>query len=272
MSFSTIKPFLQDIGAAATQLGHELYIVGGYVRNKIYAELNGLDFNQSQDIDLVINTDAIEFIYQYQKYLEDNDPNHVTFDILDEFKPFGTIKIQHPEYPTNIIEIASTRTEIYSEPAAFPEVTIIHDVSADLVRRDFTINALLESLMPKSFGEISDHIGGMADMEKKLIRAFHTESFIDDPTRITRAIRFMLEYNFTIEIETLESMIRALKHDDFNHWLKKRKSRFEIEANKIRELGKEKFLLACGFLDGLEANSTIARGETTWRSSLLENF
>lgn len=272
MSFSTIKPFLQDIGAAASQLGHELYIVGGYVRNKIYAELNGLSFKQNQDIDLVINTNAINFIYQYQKYLEDNDPHHVTFDILEEFKPFGTIKIQHPEYTASIIEIASTRTEIYSEPAAFPEVTIIHDVSADLVRRDFTINALLESLMPKSFGEISDHIGGIADMEKKLIRAFHTESFIDDPTRITRALRFMVEYDFMIEAETLESMLTALKHEDFPLWLKKRKNRFEIEANKIRELGKEKFLLVCGFLDGLEANAVVSKNEMTWRSSLLEDF
>ncbi len=257
MSFATIHPFLQDIGAAAAQLGHELYIVGGYLRNKIYAELNGLNFNQNQDIDLVINTDAIEFIYKFQKYLEDNDPNHVTFDIVEEFKCFGTIKIQHPEYPASMIEIASTRTEIYPEPAAFPEVTIIHDVSADLVRRDFTINALLESLMPKSFGEIIDHIGGISDIEKKLIRAFHTESFIDDPTRLTRALRFMVEYDFTIEAETLESMIRALEHEDFPLWLKKRKSRFEIEAKKIRDLGKAKFEQAKNFIDDLVSGSEL---------------
>lgn len=248
-----IKPFLQDLGTGAATLGHEIYIVGGYVRNKIFAELHDKPFTKDQDIDLVINTNAIDFIHRFQKYYEDNNAEHVTFDIIEEFKAFGTIKISHPEYPDAHIELASTRTEIYEEPAAFPTTTIIDDIKEDLPRRDFTINAILESINPKTFGEIIDYVGGIDDMQKGLVRAFHKDSFIDDPTRIIRAIRFAAEYDFEIETETLTNIKRTLAHPDFELWKKKRKGRFEIEMAKIKGLEEEKASKALQALQALQA-------------------
>lgn len=248
---SLIKDFLQDLGAGAAKLNHELYIVGGYTRNKLYTELNNKSFNQNQDIDLVINTDAIDFIHKFQKYYEDNHPEHLTFDILEEFEAFATIKINDPENSNIIIEIASTRTESYEEPAAFPEVSIISDIQDDLPRRDFTINAILESLHPKSFGEIIDYVGGIDDLKNKLIRAFHKNSFIDDPTRIVRAARFLGEYDFQIEQETLTNIKLALNNPEFSSWQKKRKNRFAIEFEKINALTKEQSSRALRFLGSI---------------------
>ncbi len=236
-----IKIFLQEIGSAAFSLGHEVCIVGGYPRNKLYEEIYSKNKLFCTDIDLVINTDAIEFTHKLQKYLEDNDKEHLTFDIVAEYVPFGTIKINHPRYPEYQIELASTRIEHYSEPAAFPQITIIDDIREDLPRRDFTINALLFSLMPEKFskhhfGEVVDYVSALDDLRQGLIRVFHNHSFIDDPTRIYRAVRFMFEYNFTIEKHTHVLVLEAVKHPDYTHWLKKRESRFTIELEKIKKL------------------------------------
>jgi tRNA nucleotidyltransferase (CCA-adding enzyme) len=253
---ASIKPFLQDIGAAAYQLGYEIYIVGGYVRNKLYAEFyNKPARDNCTDIDLVINTNAIEFTHRLERYLEDNHPQHHTFNIIEEFQQFGTIKIEHPDYPCYKIELASTRTEVYEDPAAFPKVTIIDNIQDDLERRDFTINALLESINPPKaknpFGEIVDYVGGLKDLQQGIIRVFHDDSFIDDPTRIYRAARFMAEYNFTIEPHSLELIRKAVAHKDFSQWLQKRKTRFIIELEKIEKLGEERALCAKNLLSSL---------------------
>lgn len=230
---SEIKTFLQDLGMGANQLGHEIYIVGGFVRNLIYDDLYNTNKSQGYtDIDLVINTNAIDFIHKFQKYYQDHHPQHLTFEILEQFDQFGTIKIKHPEYHNYTLELASTRTESYEEAAAFPKVTIIDDIKKDLPRRDFTINALLVSLNKEDFGEIIDHVGGIKDMQKRLIRVFHDQSFIDDPTRIYRAVRFAAEYDFEIEEHTLQLMRAALANPNYPQWFKKRKNRFEIELAK----------------------------------------
>ena len=253
---SMIKPLLQDIGAAAYQLGYEIYIVGGYVRNKLYAEFHHESSKSlSKDIDLVINTNAIKFTHQLQEYLEDNHPKHHTFNIIEEFKQFGTIKIEHPDYPGYKIELASTRTEFYEEPAAFPKVEIINNIQDDLTRRDFTINALLESINPDKskhpFGEIIDYVGGLKDLKSGLIRVFHDDSFIDDPTRVHRAARFMAEYDFKIEEHTLKLIRQARAHPDWELWLQKRKARFAIELENIEQLGGERTIKAKDFLANL---------------------
>lgn len=235
-----IKSLLQDIGLAAYNLGHEIYLVGGYVRNHLMHELHGYPSKQCYDLDLVINTNAIEFIQRLQKYRQDNHPKHLTFEIIEEFKQFGTVKIKDPEAPEYSIEIASTRTETYEEPADFPKVTIIDNIQDDLTRRDFTINALLESINPlKSkhpFGEILDSVGGLKDIKHRLIRVFHKDSFIDDPTRIYRAARFAAEYDFEIETQTWKWMQAAMQDPRYPEWFEKRKNRFAIELEKIKTL------------------------------------
>lgn len=248
-----ITALLQDIGLAAYDLGHEIYLVGGYVRNQLMHELHGKELKPCYDLDLVINTNAIEFTRKLQKYRQDNHPHHLTFEVVEEFKQFGTVKIKDPEAPEYSLELASTRTETYQEPADFPKVTIIEDIEDDLHRRDFTINALLESINPHKskhpFGEILDHVGGLKDIKHRLIRVFHKDSFIDDPTRIYRAARFVAEYDFEIETQTFEWMQAAMKDLRYPEWLEKRKNRFAIELARIEQLeNKEKALelLSCG--------------------------
>ena len=244
---SNIKALLQDIGLAAYQLGHEIYIVGGYVRNQLMYDLLGHELKPCYDIDLVINSNAIEFAYKLQKYRQDNHPHHQTFEIVEEFKQFGTVKIKDHDWPDYNLELASTRTEIYDEPADFPQVTIIDSIKEDLQRRDFTINALLESINPSKakhpFGEILDYVGGMKDIQHRLIRVFHKYSFIDDPTRIYRAARFAAEYDFEIEAQTLEWMQAAMRDPEYPEWLEKRKNRFAIELAKIKQLKNAKCAL-----------------------------
>lgn len=228
-----LENFLKDLGMGANQLGHELYIVGGFVREKLYSELYNKKLKEIKDIDLVINTDAIKFTQQFQQYYEDNHPLHKTYEIVETFPSFGTCKILHPDFPEYTIELASTRKESYPEAADFPQVELIKSIMDDLPRRDFTINALLLSLNKKNYGEIIDHVDGISDLEQGLVRVFHKDSFLDDPTRILRAIRFALKYNFKIELETETLIKEALMHPELSNWLKKRKTRFQIELEKI---------------------------------------
>lgn len=249
-----IGVFLQDIGLAAYSLGHEIFIVGGYVRNKLYREFNSIPNQEIFDIDLVINTDAIEFIHKYQIYLEDNDREHLTFEIVNEYPSFGTIKIHHPRYPNYQIEIASTRIESYENSRVFPKVEIVDDIKLDLPRRDFTINALLISLMPDkfvkhSYGDVLDYVGALDDIKNGLIRAFHPDSFSDDSTRILRAVRFKFEYDFEIEAKTLSWIFNTVKLSSYLDSMAAPQGRFKLEMAKILALPKAKE--ARSYLDSL---------------------
>jgi len=249
-----IKNFLQDLSSGANHLGNELYIVGGYVRNFLVDEFySGNKSKNYFDIDLVINSNAIEFAHGFQRFYEDSHPQHLSYEITDEFKQFGTVKIKHPEYPLFNIEIASTRTESYLEPADFPKVTIINDIKKDIPRRDFTINGLLISLNKNDFGEVIDYCHGINDIQNGLVRVFHAESFIDDPTRIYRAIRFACEFNFEIEEKTLEYLKVATSSPLFSFWLSKRKNRFAIELNKILSLPEKQSSRGIDWLKKLKA-------------------
>ena len=249
-----IKNFLQDLSSGANHLNHEIFIVGGYVRNLLVDEFYSKNKSKNYyDIDLVINSNAIEFARDFQRFYQDSHPQHLSYEIIDEFKQFGTVKIKHPEYPLFNIEIASTRTEIYLEPADFPKVTIINDIKKDIPRRDFTINGLLISLNKNDFGEILDYCHGINDIQNGLVRVFHAESFIDDPTRIYRAIRFACEFDFEIEPQTLEYLKIATNSPSFSSWLTKRKNRFEIELKKILDLNEKQSSRGLELLKSLKA-------------------
>jgi tRNA nucleotidyltransferase (CCA-adding enzyme) len=249
-----IKNFLQDLSSGANHLGHKVYIVGGYVRNLLIDEFYSSNKSKNYyDIDLVIDTNAILFAKGFQRFYEDSHPQHMSYEISNEFKQFGTVKIKHPEYPRFNIEIASTRTEVYEEPADFPKVTIIDDIKKDIPRRDFTINGLLISLNKNDFGEIIDYCHGINDIQNGLIRVFHADSFVDDPTRIYRAIRFACEFDFKIESNTLEYLKKATSSPLFSSWLTKRKNRFEIELKKIFDLDETQSSRAIDLLKSLKA-------------------
>ncbi|MBU6197675.1 MAG: hypothetical protein KGO93_08945 [Cyanobacteria bacterium REEB446] len=246
---------LSTLGKLAYDSGFELFIVGGVPRNLVYRILlkdhegdekaaNGvvqrslerlmLTEPLGNDIDLLINTAALPWISSIKERFKLLTKR--TLIIIEEFKPFQTVKVKISGLDIYDLEFASARTESYPEPAAFPEVTLSSNIKEDISRRDFTINSLLISLGPLNFAELIDHSSALSDMKMGLIRAFHSNSFIDDPTRIYRAFRFALEYGFEIELKTSEWLKAALKDERFSLWFKKRKNRFNIELEKYRSL------------------------------------
>ena len=108
------------------------------------------------------------------------------------------------------LDIASTRWEYYSFPGALPQVeeSCLRD---DLFRRDFTINSMAICLNTEHFGELVDYYGGKRDLQQRQIRFMHNISFIDDPTRMLRAIRFSERYQFNLAKETQEALYTAIE-------------------------------------------------------------
>ncbi|MFH1269855.1 MAG: CCA tRNA nucleotidyltransferase [Candidatus Omnitrophota bacterium] len=166
------------------------YLVGGFVRDLLLGVKN-------LDLDIVVEGDGIRFAELLSAKLNSDLVRH---------KRFGTATII-PDKRLKI-DIATARRERYPEPAHLPEVSR-GTLKDDLFRRDFTINAMAISINRRDFGKIIDSFGGRQDLGGKKIRVLHNLSFIDDPTRILRAIRFEQRYNFKIEAETLRLLKEA---------------------------------------------------------------
>ncbi|HEY7617329.1 MAG TPA: hypothetical protein VH744_11035, partial [Terriglobales bacterium] len=164
------------------------------------------------DIDFVVEGDAISFADSLcARYGGD----------VSSFRPFGTAKWRLTDEVTKALELASrslpdhidfatARNEFYEHPTALPTV-YSGSIKLDLGRRDFTLNTLAVQLSPKALkGRIIDYYGGLRDLRGGLIRALHSLSFVDDPTRILRAVRFECRLGFTIEPRTAELIHTAL--------------------------------------------------------------
>ena len=185
------------------------------------------------DVDLVINSSAALWLKSIENIFWEKTGKRI--QIIEEFKAFQTVKVMVEGLEDYSFEFASARTESYSHAASFPEVELCTSLALDVPRRDFTINAFLISLKPTNFLELIDYSSALSDMENGLVRVFHSQSFIDDPTRIYRAFRFALEYGFELEKNTEEYLKAALKNENFPIWFKKRKNRFLIELEKYRK-------------------------------------
>lgn len=170
-----------------------LYYIGGVVRD----ELLGL---KSLDIDLTYQGSAIEFA-----------KNLIDVEILQINEPFGTVKIKLADQE---IDIASTRSETYPQKGHLPKVLNIGcSLKEDILRRDFTINALAKSTLT---GEIIDYTGGLNDIKNKTIRVLHDNSFIDDPTRILRALKFSIRFDFELDPHTKELQNKYLENINYD--------------------------------------------------------
>jgi tRNA nucleotidyltransferase (CCA-adding enzyme) len=164
-----------------------VYLVGGFVRDMILHQPN-------YDIDIAIEGDGIDFAEHLGQELGGRVRAHQKFHtavvILDQLKPELRV------------DVATTRAEFYDYPAALP--TVEHSsIKHDLYRRDFTINAMAVSLAAHDFGRLLDFFGGLRDIEQKVIRVLHNLSFIEDPTRIFRAIRYENRLGFHMNSHTL---------------------------------------------------------------------
>lgn len=189
---------LKNAGKNAEDLGITVYAVGGFVRDLLLRKPN-------YDIDLVVEGDGIKFA----KYFASTYGARTTYH-----RKFATAVITLSE---NIkVDVASARLEYYERPAALPQVEM-SSIKLDLYRRDFTINTLAIKLNPRSFGELIDFFGAKRDIKDKTIRVLHNLSFVEDPTRIFRALRFEQRFGFHLSKLTVSLIENAVKMNFFSN-------------------------------------------------------
>ncbi|WP_353892324.1 CBS domain-containing protein [Proteinivorax hydrogeniformans] len=189
-----LQGLLWLIGQKAQKEGYKAYAVGGFVRDLLLGVPN-------LDIDIVVEQDAISFAHKIVKYLGGE---------IKEYEKFGTATITLKD--GRKIDFATARMEFYPFPAAMPEVeetTIKHD----LYRRDFTINTLAFRLNSDRFGEFLDFFEGRKDLEQGNIKVLYNLSFVEDPTRIFRALRFESRYSFQMDEGTMSFLHNALENN-----------------------------------------------------------
>lgn len=187
-----ILAILRLAGQIADNLGSTVYCVGGFVRDFFLQVPNF-------DLDLVVEGNGEELAAGLAERLGGKQRIHERFRTAVVSLPDGTK-----------IDVATARTEYYEFPAALPRVEK-SSIREDLYRRDFTINTLAIYLNADRFGELIDYFGGRRDLEQGIIRILYNLSFVEDPTRILRAIRFEQRYSFTIEPDTLRFAIDAIE-------------------------------------------------------------
>ncbi len=218
-----VLDLLKKIAREAQLQQTAIYLVGGFVRDLILGYEN-LDF------DLVVEGDAISFTKSLSSKFGGRVTSHTRFGtakwhLFDG--SFDQIEQQMPERsePESLsIDFVSARTEFYTYPTALPTVER-GSIKLDLHRRDFTINTLALRMDGQHFGELYDYWGGLKDLHEGKVRVLHSLSFVDDPTRILRAVRFEKKFNFQIEPRTLEllkgaiSLLDRLSGDRLRHEL-----------------------------------------------------
>jgi tRNA nucleotidyltransferase (CCA-adding enzyme) len=197
---------LKAIAEIAYQQHVALYVVGGFVRDLLLE-------HPSLDFDLVVEGDAISLANQVMRRYGGRVVSHTRF---------GTAKWLPSEGQVNgdgspgsgitwlgAVDLVSARTEFYTHPSALPTVER-GSIKLDLHRRDFTINTLAMRLDGRHYGDLYDYWGGLADLKRGIVRVLHSLSFVDDPTRMLRAVRFEQRFSFAIDKRTQELLGEAL--------------------------------------------------------------
>lgn len=195
---------------------NKLFYIGGVVRDEL---LN----KQSIDIDITYVGNAIEYCSKFGEVIQIN-PDFGTVRVkipssphreIADFVPSTGSGHNVPEELNNVIvDFASTRSETYPKKGHLPVVEKIGcSLKEDVLRRDFTINALAKSI---TTGEIVDYVGGLKDLKNKKLRVLHDNSFIDDPTRIIRGLKFAMRFNFELEEHTKKLQDEYLKNINYD--------------------------------------------------------
>ena len=184
----SIYGYLREFGETGDMLDLPVYVVGGFVRDLLLG-------TENLDIDVTVEGDGILFAETFARRRGCRVKSH---------QKFGTAVLV---FPDNFkIDVASTRLEYYSSPGALPTVER-SSLKMDLYRRDFTINTLAIRLNRKDFGILIDYFSAQRDLQDKMIRVLHNLSFVEDPTRVFRALRFEQRLGFRIAKHT-ENLIR----------------------------------------------------------------
>lgn len=176
---------LKKLTRRADRRGLPLYLVGGFVRDLL------LDY-PNLDLDFILEGDALAFAEEIIN--EEKLP-------AKKYPVFGTATLTFPRKIR--VDLATARQEVYPVAAELPKVSP-GGIMDDLFRRDFTLNSMAIRVNSKYFGELVDPSGGWDDLKAGVIRVHHKKSFLDDPTRIFRAVRFKTRYDFTIHPQTLK--------------------------------------------------------------------
>lgn len=197
---------IHRVAEQADKQNMAVYIVGGFVRDLL------LDL-PSTDFDIVVEGDAIALGKALGKKYGGRVTSHTRFGTAKWFlnesefanNASSALHAPNPEF----LDLISARTEFYEHPTALPTVER-GSIKLDLHRRDFTINTLALRLDGHHYGELHDYWGGLADLERGYVRVLHSLSFVDDPTRMLRAVRYEQRYGFEIEARTRQLMDEAL--------------------------------------------------------------
>ena len=184
-----VRGILHALGATGDALGVSVYAVGGFVRDLLLGIAN-------LDVDITVEGDGV----LYAEYFAERHGGRVR-----SHRKFGTAVLVLPDGLK--IDVASTRLEYYESPGALPTVERA-SLRHDLYRRDFTINTLALCINSDRFGHLTDHFGGQQDIQERVVRVLHNLSFVEDPTRVFRAIRFEQRLGFHIAPHT-ENLIRS---------------------------------------------------------------
>jgi len=218
---------IEAIGAIAAHQGWQLYLVGGAVRDLLLEQ-------ETFDLDLVTDGDAISLAQLLA---------NTTRGKLVVHTRFKTANVRWNEWS---IDLTTARSETYDHPGALPQVKP-GSLADDLFRRDFTINAMAIQLSPGHYGDLIDLYGGREDLGQGLIRVLHEKSFIDDATRIWRALRYEQRLGFSLETGALELLKRDLAMLDT---ISGDRIRHELEL-VLKEAYPEKFFLRADHLQVL---------------------
>lgn len=187
-----ILTILQQVSKTATEIDEEVYLIGGIVRDILLERKN-------DDIDLVVEGNAIHLARQLQQRYG---------GALTTHEDFGTATWTHP---SNLeVDLASSRLEYYERPASLPDVEG-STLQEDLYRRDFTINAMAIALHENHFGKLVDPFSGQNDLYKRSIKVLHNLSFVEDPTRILRAVRFEIRFGFRMDEQTESLALHSIE-------------------------------------------------------------
>jgi tRNA nucleotidyltransferase/poly(A) polymerase len=189
---SEAEKVLKLAGQIGSELEKQVYVVGGFVRD-IFMQ------NISKEIDLIVVGDGIKFAEALAERLGVKK--------IIPFKEFSTAKIPYEKIG---IDVAAARIESYDDKSRKPTEVIYTDLKGDLLRRDFTINAMAVDILPESFGELHDPFSGILDLQAKQITTplDPDETFGEDPLRMLRAAYFASQFGFEIDKKCYDSIVR----------------------------------------------------------------
>ena len=228
--------FLTKVSIEAKQRSWHLYIVGGAVRDLLLA--NSEEPLLIPDIDMVVdgfhNAADVGAGVELASAIQQIYPG-ARLDVHGDFQTAALLWHNDAKLDSLCVDIATARTEFYPYPAANPVVEA-SSIRQDLYRRDFTVNALALRLTPPQPGKLLDFFGGLLDLQAKQVRVLHANSFIEDPTRIYRAVRFAVRLGFHLEKQTEEYIRYAIESGVYNRTAKENSKTPALQTRLKSEL------------------------------------